>query len=152
MPKVIDSFLKEYFFLSNFYQHDLIPDMTWPDIKYPTVEHAFQAAKSLNRSERMRISELATPADAKRAGRVIKLRPDWEEIKIDIMTRYLREKFSIPKLRERLLATGDAVLVEGNNWHDNFWGDCHCPSCKNKIGYNHLGQTLIKIREEIKED
>lgn len=146
MPKVIDSFLKEYFFLSNFYQHDLIPDMKWPDIKYHTVEHAFQAAKSLDRSERMRISELATPSDAKFAGRRVNLRQDWEEIKIDVMKHYLREKFSISKLRERLLATEDAILIEGNNWGDTTWGQV------NGEGKNYLGKLLMEIREEVKED
>ena len=152
MPKTITNFTDNYAFLSNYYKHNLITDIDYPDIKYPTVEHAFQAAKTLNRSERMRFSELVTPSEAKLAGRHVKLREDWEDIKLDIMKHYLKEKFSIPELRELLLATEDAILVEGNTWHDNFWGDCHCSQCKNRIGYNNLGQLLIQIREEIKED
>lgn len=152
MQGTIISFADNYAFLSNFYKHNLITDIDYPDIKYPTVEHAFQAAKTLSRSERKQLSELATPAEAKFTGRHIKIREDWEDVKLDIMKYYLKEKFSIPELRERLLATEGTILVEGNIWHDNFWGDCYCNKCKNKIGYNNLGQLLIQIRKEIKED
>lgn len=52
-------------------------------------------------------------------------------------------------LKKKLLETGDAELIEGNYWHDNTWGQCYCPRCKNKIGENHLGKLLMKIRESL---
>jgi predicted NAD-dependent protein-ADP-ribosyltransferase YbiA (DUF1768 family) len=67
------------------------------------------------------------------------------------MEAALRKKFAIPELREKLLATGDAWLEEGNHWHDNFWGVCHCIDCQDEMGWNHLGKLLMKIRADIRE-
>jgi ribA/ribD-fused uncharacterized protein len=73
------------------------------------------------------------------------MRPDWEQVKILIMTSLVRDKFTRHQdLKEQLLATGDAELIEGNWWGDTFWG-----VCKGK-GENHLGKVLMKVREELK--
>ena len=141
---IIDSFDGEFAFLSNFYeQPNLITDEM--NIAYPTVEHYFQAAKTLDKNERKRISILDTPGKAKRAGRRVTLRSDWEEVKTDVMRRALMKKFSDPLMREKLLETGDAELVEGNWWGDTCWGVC------NGIGENRLGKLLMGIRESLKD-
>lgn len=138
-PQVIDSFDGKYEFLSNF--SDSIID--YNGVVYPTVEHAYQAAKSLVIEQRIRISQLKTPNAAKRVGRSIKLRSDWEDVKISIMTDLVRLKFVNAKLRKKLLMTGNKKLIEGNTWKDDFWG------VYRGKGQNHLGQILMKVREEI---
>ena len=139
--KTIDSFEGEYRFLSNFY----FSPLKFGGIIYPTVEHAFQAMKTKNNNERMKISLLKTPGEAKRAGRKVKLREDWEQIKLEAMEYLVRLKFkNYIDLKDRLLATEDAELIEGNWWNDTFWG-----VCKGR-GKNNLGKILMKIRSEIK--
>jgi ribA/ribD-fused uncharacterized protein len=137
---MIESFEGEYAFLSNFWPSPIDVDRT----TYPTVEHAYQAAKADNRPERERIAALPTPGAAKRAGRKVTLRPDWEEIKLDLMEDLVRRKFADPVLAERLLATGDEELVEGNTWNDRFWGVCRGE------GRNELGRILMRVREELR--
>jgi ribA/ribD-fused uncharacterized protein len=135
---------------SNFYP----VEVQFEGIVYPSVEHAFVAAKSLNIMFRKEISEM--PADsaglAKRKGRKVKLRPDWDLIKLRVMRELLDQKFRQPKFKEKLLASGDAEIIEGNYWHDNYWGDCYCKKCINIKGKNHLGRLIMKIREEIKNE
>lgn len=135
----IEAFRGEYRFLSNFW-HVYV---TYDGEVYPTVEHAYQAAKTLSQEFRSAIC-YATTGEAKRMGRQVPMRPDWDSIKIDVMRDLLRQKFAEPELREALLATGDAELVEGNTWNDYFWGVC------NGEGQNNLGKLLMEIRDEIK--
>ena len=112
---------------------------------YPSVEHAYQSAKTLDKSERKRIAALPTPADAKRAGRALKLRDDWEQVKFDVMETCVRSKFTTHgDLRAKLLATGDAELIEGNDWGDTIWGQV------NGVGENRLGKILMKVRAELR--
>lgn len=143
---MIDSFAGDYEFLSNFY----CSPFTIDGIVYPTVEHYFQAQKTLNMDERQVISNASTPGRAKRMGRNVNLRPDWEEVKDSVMRIGLVVKFSNPTMREKLLATGDEELVEGNYWHDNYWGSCNCTRCSNH-GKNTLGKMLMALREELRE-
>lgn len=135
---MIDSFQGEHAFLSNF----AASEIEFEGIVFPTVEHAFQAAKTLNMTKRKEIAALPSPGHAKRAGRSVELRPDWEEIKIDVMLECVRKKFQIPELREALDNTGSELLVEGNWWKDTFWGICE------GRGQNNLGKILMKVREE----
>lgn len=100
----------------------------------------------------MEIANAPTPGQAKRLGRKVKIRPDWEYVKKDIMLEGLRKKFAIPELRQKLLDTGDAYLEEGNTWHDNYWGVCHCIECQDVLAKNNLGLLLMKIREEIQNE
>ena len=138
---MISSFRDEYFFLSNFYPVEIKLD----GIVYPNAETAFQAQKTLDVEERRKFSMLKNPVQAKRLGRKVKLRDDWEEVKLDIMTEVVSQKFlQHPHLIEMLLLTGDEELIEGNKWGDRFWG-----VCKGK-GENHLGKILMKIRDVYK--
>ncbi len=136
----IETFSGIFRFLSNFYGAPLM----YRGIAYPTSEHAYQATKSLNENTRMNISILGTPAEAKRYGGTVQLRPDWDEVKIEIMTEIVRAKFiQNPSLTEKLLATEDFILEEGNTWGDDFWGVC------NGVGQNHLGKILMEVRESL---
>lgn len=135
----ISRFTGVFGFLSNFHPSPIEED----GIVYPTVEHYFQAMKSLDKEERIKISKLGTPTEAKRYGRRVKLRPDWEDIKLCVMEQRLRKKFQNPEFRNRLLATGKKQLVKGNSWGDVYWGVC------NSRGQNNLGKLLMKIREEL---
>lgn len=133
----IKAFDGEFRFLSNFY-----PCVIWHDgIKYPTLEHAFQAAKTTDFAERWRISQLPTPGQAKRAGRSVTLRPDWLQVRRMVMQELLIQKFILnSELRKKLKDTGRAQLVEGNTWGDTYWGVCR------GVGENHLGKLLMAIR------
>lgn len=136
----IKRFSGDYRFLSNFYSSIVTLDGSY----YATVEHAFQAAKTIHISERVAIYVADTPGEAKRLGRKVTLRPDWEETKVSMMLGLLFQKFSDPVLKIRLLATGDAELVEGNTWKDVFWGVC------NGVGNNQLGKLLMLVRASIR--
>lgn len=141
---VIDSFTGDYSFLSNFF----IFPFEYKGFLYKSVEHFYQASKTILYLDRIEILSAETPAKAKKLGRHIQLRPNWEEIKVIFMIDGLRLKFSIKELKTLLLETEDAKLIEGNYWHDNYWGDCYCRKCSNIIGKNKLGLLLMQIRKE----
>lgn len=145
----IDQFKDEFRFLSNFWPAVVrLPDDEFPD-EYGSVEHAFQAAKSLNSKERKAIREAPTPGKAKRWGREVTLRPGWEDIKVNVMRGLLWIKFNEdPRLRAKLLATEEIELVEGNTWGDRFWG----VDLKTGVGENHLGKLLVETRDKIREN
>ena len=145
---MIDCFDKEWAFLSNFYWSEI----EFEGITYPTNEHFFQAMKTLDIDERRVIANCRTPGQAKRMGRRVALRPDWENVKEDIMFTGLCIKFSDEQLADWLLETGDEELVEGNDWCDQTWGSCNCLKHKNVPGKNLLGKLLMKVREEIKKE
>lgn len=142
---MIAMFDGKYAFLSNFAQSPFTVD----GVTFPTVEHWFQAFKTLDPQEFRDIAAAETPGKAKRMGRHVTLRPDWEEVKVDVMREGLRKKFAIPEFRIKLLATGDEELMEGNTWHDNIWGNCVCAKCQNTLGRNMLGMLLMELRQEI---
>lgn len=134
----IYGFQGDYRFLSNFWPAQVEFD-GWD---YPTVEHAYQAAKCLEHESRISIRAAATPGVAKRMGRFIKIRHDWDEIKVPIMENLLRQKFSHKPLMDLLLLTEDKYIEETNTWNDTFWGVC------NGTGKNVMGNLLMKIRGE----
>lgn len=138
---MINCFDGKYMFLSNFYESPIKDDQ---GIEYPTVEHYFQAAKTLDENERRMIAAAATPGQAKRMGRAVTLRSDWEAVKSYYMELGLRLKFQNPDLAAKLIATGDEELIEGNTWGDRIWG------VYNGEGENRLGKLLMKIRDELK--
>lgn len=138
---MIDKFDGDYAFLSNFYYSPFM----FQGRQYPTVEHFFQAHKAKTYEDFISVLVEPTPKGAKQVGRKIKMREDWETVKDTIMLEGLRAKFSIKGLREKLLATGDEELIEGNHWHDTYWGVC------NGIGKNKLGKMLMQVREEIRK-
>lgn len=135
---MINSFSGQYRFLSNFSPSQV----RLHDFVYPTVEHAYQANKTNSLFDHELIRMAGTPGQAKKLGRMIKIRDDWELVKDDIMLYFLRKKFAEPILRDVLLATGSQELVEGNTWGDTYWGVC------NGVGQNKLGQLLMRVREE----
>jgi len=140
--QVIDSFTGKYAFLSNFFPARITSKKA--RIIYPTSEHAFQALKSLNLTVRRVIALCPTPGDAKRAGRVVPLRPNWDYIKRNVMLKVLRAKFKQnPELAELLLTTGDSILIEGNHWGDTYWG------VYKGQGTNWLGILLMQVRKEL---
>jgi len=142
----IDDFRNDNQFLSNFAP----APVTLEGVEYPTVEHAYQAAKTLDPGERQMIRLASTPDLAKKMSRKLTRRPDWPEVKVEIMRELVWQKFQgHPDLRVLLLATGDAELVEGNTWHDNFWGNCRCPKCADSQGQNWLGRLLMEVRERL---
>jgi len=142
--EIIDRFRGRYRFLSNFWY----VDVRHSGVVYPSIEHAYQAAKTILPLERKRILECNKPGTAKRLGRQLTLRSNWESIKVNVMKELLRQKFSTikhPSLAKRLITTGNADLVEGNTWGDEFWGRY------NGKGENMLGRLLMKIRQEISD-
>lgn len=135
----IASFQGEYRWLSNFWPCDIVVG----DLTFGSTEAAYQAAKCAKKDLAKHFQHLS-PGDAKRMGRGVTLRSDWEAVKLQVMEDLLRQKFSTPQMRGKLLATGDAELIEGNHWNDTFWG-----VCRGK-GENNLGKLLMKIREDLR--
>lgn len=143
---MIDLFRGEYDFLSNFY---ILED----PIRYgwmicPTSEHFFCALKTTDINMRIWILQAHTPAEAKKRGRAVVLRPGWKTgFDMTAMHLALILKFSASEnLRSRLVNTGDKRLIEGNWWHDNHWGNCTCVKCTDKPGANNLGILLQHVR------
>ena len=140
--KKIQSFIGEYSFLSNFAPITV----TWPSssnsiLQWPTAEHAFQASKTLNHEDKLEIYKCDTPGRAKRIGRQVELRLDWEDKKISIMRGIIISKFVGSHIAMfDLLNTGNAELIEENHWGDCFWGVC------NGKGRNELGKILMEVR------
>ena len=144
---MINKFDGDHRFLSNFY----LVRIEYEGIVYPSTEHAYQAAKFLDKSIRENISRFEKPGKAKYYPRKNpdKIRPDWDKVKVSIMHDLLVKKFSIPFLRTMLYNTGEEPIVEGNTWHDNFWGNCTCEDCSGIYGENRLGRLLMIIRDRI---
>lgn len=142
MDSKITRFIGEFEFLSNFSYSSILP---------PTLEHHYQARKTLNETEQLWIMNSPTPAIAKHRGRKITLRADWEELKLPIMAELVRLKFRPPALSIALIGTGDRELIEGNFWHDNFWGSCFCErrTCETVVHHNYLGTILMSERSDI---
>jgi ribA/ribD-fused uncharacterized protein len=141
--KIIDVFRGDYYFLSNFYSAPVM----YEGLLYYNNECAFQSAKTLNKELRESFAELDDPSVAKKSGKLLHLRPDWENVKDEVMYQIVKNKFTRnADLKQKLLNTGDAELVEGNIWGDTYWG-----VCKGK-GQNKLGKILMRVRKETKEE
>lgn len=148
LSKPILEFIGEYRFLSNFWP---APWVKVDGVAYHSVEHAYQASKTVILKDRDQFRDgTITAGMAKHIGQELVLRPNWDIIKTTIMTGLVMQKFLDPDLKELLLATAPAKLVEGNRWHDQVWGDCYCPKHKQVPGLNNLGKILMKVREEYK--
>jgi len=127
-------------FLSNMYESKTCQ---------PTVEHQYQASKTLDNKWKERILQASSPYEAKKLGRMAPQREDWNKIKLEIMIKLITIKFQDPDMQLRLKLTGNEELIEGNYWHDNYWGSCTCKKCGNK-GENNLGKILMKIRDNLR--
>ena len=150
---IIDSFRGEYAFLSNFYEFSFV----YKESHWKTAEHAFQAMKfdcyrsdidyRSKRDLRYSIWMAETPKLARKIGnRKTKLfdKDKWEQIKDGVMREILDKKFYYLILRNKLLDTGDMILIEGNDWGDTYWGVC------NGVGENRLGKILMEIRNGVR--
>jgi len=143
---MIQQFKGKHNFLSNFYRVKLIIDGE----EYPSTEHYFQSMKFTDPKIREEIRTTSTPGQSKKLARQYNtlVREDWFDISLEVMEKALKSKFSIPKLKEKLLSTGEVELQEGNTWHDTFWG----VDLKTGKGDNHLGILLMKIRDEFQQE
>ena len=135
---IINSFRGDYYFLSNMYPCSIKCN----GLTFSSAESLFHAFKDPASFERFASLD---GYSAKREGRKVTLRKNWNEFRLGIMRKIVRAKFMQNKdLALKLLATGDDILIEGNNWNDTFWGYC------NGKGENHLGIILMDIRDELK--
>jgi len=147
MSNVVDSFRGKFAFLSNFHPARI----EYQGITYPTVEHAYQAAKFQDRETKLMIAALKTPGDAKRAGKYRKMSGaaarKWDVDRVEIMMELVRLKFARDPMRALLLGmTWDWELVEKNWWGDKFWGVDE----KTGEGMNMLGEILMIVRKELR--
>ena len=140
----VSTFNGEHWFLSNFYPAEVNLSV----MLFPTVEHAYQAAKTNSIAMRQHIATLPTPGQAKRMGRKVRIRDDWERVKLLIMLNLLRQKFEDNILAIALKGTHPLALVEGNYWGDKFWG----VDLEDGVGKNYLGKMLMQVRKEIMGD
>jgi len=132
--------------LSNFFRDT--PIVNWDENLWKSTEHYFQAHKTKDPYIREYIRNCDTPADAKRLAGSIEIRKNWDSVKIGIMQEALRMKFDQwPKYKKFLLQTEKYRLIEGNTWHDNFWGSCYCDKCEYINGQNMLGKLLMNLRD-----
>lgn len=151
-PKVLidwfDDFLGDhpYVALSNYFCGE---PFEIDGLTCPTGEHAFAVGKASTPAGVRRVLAAPTADDAKVIGRSIRLRSDWESHRLTHMRKVIRAKFARGRQEaEVLLSTGDAKLVEGTLWHDDFWGvDLEEPG---RPGANHLGKVLMTRRAQLR--
>ncbi len=147
---MINTFSGRWRFLSNFYPAKI----EYRGIIYPSVENFYVAMKikedqvidhkfiSVQDCQEM-ISRIKDPSTVKKLGKVLKVRKDWDSVKLKIMEWAVNEKFKDPELEKMLIDTGNEELVEGNWWNDTYWGVC------NGVGENNLGKILMRVRDKI---
>ncbi len=141
---MVKEFQGKYRFLSNFFP----AQVTYEGTIYPSVEHAYQAAKSSNPEYRKKILNCEKPGQAKRLGKPIR-RPGWPTDKYFIMYQIVYRKFKYnPELTKQLLDTGDAILEEGNTWGDTYWGI----DLRTGQGENNLGRILMDVRSKLRKE
>ena len=139
----INKFNGQYRFLSNFYKCKVV----YNGIEYPSSEHAFQAQKVNSDILKIEISKMAEPNDAKTYANKLRCRDGWHQVKVGVMYEIVKAKFMQNEdLKEKLLATGDLELIEGNHWGDIFWGQNNTTW----NGENHLGKILMQLRDELR--
>lgn len=140
----ITCFLKDYFWLSNFYPCEVYSDGFAKPINFKSSESLFQALKCPTRADEF---ENLMPTEAKKLGRKVNLRNNWDSIKVDCMRYCLRSKFDQHNdLKDKLILTGNAHLEEANSWGDRFWGTV------NGEGKNFLGKLLMELRDEYQQE
>jgi ribA/ribD-fused uncharacterized protein len=111
---------------------------------YASVEHAYQAAKTMNPKLREVIRREPNPYKAKELGRhLLELNPRWDNIKLEVMEFLIRQKFAQEPFRSKLIATRDCYIEETNYWGDRFWGKC------DGTGKNHLGRLIMATRNTL---
>ncbi len=138
---MITQFINEYRWLSNFTE---VP-VEWEGKRYRSVEHAYQAAKSPDKKWRSYCASELKARKVRKASRHIKVREDWQAVKVGIMKELLIQKFNHPEFKSLLLATSNKYLIEGNTWKDTFWG----VDLRTGEGSNKLGHLLMEIRDSL---
>lgn len=134
-------FHNEYYFLSNMYPCPIHVTIDNKEYHFTCAEALYQGMKNTDYLDKFENTDGYT---AKRMGKRVQMREDWDEVKLAIMQDVVRLKFTQnPDLMKRLRATS-GELIEGNTWGDTYWGICH------KIGENHLGKILMALRDETK--
>lgn len=140
---MIKEFQREYRWLSNFWFVDIELDGRI----YPSVEHAYASAKCDEEWWKKLCSMRENPPGTiKRKGKTIKIKDNWEDIKLSIMEDCVRKKFSQEPYKTKLLNTGNEFIQEGNMWYDTFWG----VDLRTNKGENNLGKIIMRIRSELK--
>jgi ribA/ribD-fused uncharacterized protein len=136
---MINEFKGKYYFLSNFYSAPVM----YEGLLYQNNEAAFQSAKIKDLDRRKQFCNL-DPSTAKKKGRNVLLRNDWEDVKDEVMYQCVKDKFTRNQdLKQKLIDTGNEELIEGNTWNDTYWGVCR------GRGKNMLGKILMRVRDEI---
>jgi len=135
---MITEFQGEHRWLSNFSDCEVLLD----GVTYPSVENAYQASKSLVASERIKF-ESVKAGKAKRLGKKITIRSEWDSVKLGIMEELTRQKFSKEPFKSKLIDTGNLEIQEGNSWGDIYWGIC------DGKGENNLGKIIMKVRSDL---
>lgn len=133
----IKGFSGDYRWLSNFWMVDIV----YRGIKYTSTEAAYQAAKTNDMDIKRKIAKMS-PAEAKKFGKTVKLREDWDDVKYEIMYNIQCLKYNNPNLKTLLCNTFPAHIEETNYWGDTYWG-----VCKGQ-GENNLGKILMSIRDQ----
>ncbi len=141
---MINKFRGEYNWLSNMYKCEIL----FEHHPFKSVENAYMAAKNPQDREWFQFCLDNPPNIVKKESKNIKLRDDWEDVKLGIMYECLKQKFIQEPLRSKLLATGNENIVEGNYWNDTFWG-VDLKQDPN-VGENHLGRLIMYIRIQLK--
>lgn len=154
MIQTISRFRGEYKFLSNFAE---VP-FEFEGHTYPSVEHAYQERKTLDPERRELIRNAKTPLHSAILGRAPEtiVRDGWlEGLKAEVMRELVFAKFQQnPDIADKLMDTEDAMLMEGNYWHDNYFGVCTCRACHDSEEQpkNMLGVILMDVRESLMQD
>jgi ribA/ribD-fused uncharacterized protein len=137
-------FQDEYKWLSNFAPVEI----EYGGMLFPSTENAYQACKS-NSLEHATKCSLCAPNISKRLGKICKQRKDWLDIRMKVMYDLTMLKYKHVEFAIQLINIGEQEIVEGNMWHDNFWGNCMCPKCSGFKGENNLGKIIMNVRKEI---
>lgn len=138
-------FRDEYYFLSNKYPCKV----KFRDYEFKCAESAYQAYKN----EAFAFRFVNFDGDrSKQESKLVELPFDWNNKKIKLMKEVVYSKFSQNEELKQKLINMDIDIVEDNNWHDNFWGNCNCDKCKNIVHLNYLGKILMDVREILKNE
>lgn len=134
-------FRGDLYFLSNMYPCTVVVN----NIRFSSSEAAFQSFKFADKTRRIQFG-MMNGYQSKKFWRLNAglIRPDWNEIRVDVMKGVLRRKFAQnPLLADKLITTSNIFLVEYNTWGDTFYGVC------NGVGKNMLGRLLKEVKYEI---
>lgn len=137
-----------YAFLSNMAKSPI----SFNNEPFTCAESAWQAQKCADPKERECFFIITGPA-AKRLGEVVNTRPDWNDIRYDVLIEVLIAKFEQNEtFREALLNTDEEeILFDTTGWHDNTWGRCSCVKCSVVPAQNLLGKALVEARRALRE-